>query len=323
MQTASCLVAAQPKGTRVPLFLVAGFQGPDDTLFVLSRIIPHLSPDQPVYGLKPRWTDGGKLYLDVEEEAAEYLAALRTVQPKGPYLLGGYCLSGLVALEMARQLLADGEQIGLLALIDTERPTTSRRMAANLWNAGVRALHIAAVIRDAFRFNDRARSAAARDLIWRQMRIRRTEAPSNENLYYRSKMSYQRIIREYVVNQYPGRITLIVNETFHSIDRHRGWRDIPVGELAVKKVPGDHITMFTEHGAVSYTHLDVYKRQEREERGSHPRTGGRARLVLGDVIRGSSQRRSLPPSYGRKKQTDDPTISKWRLPMRVRVHRSM
>jgi len=250
MQTASCLVAAQPKGTRVPLFLVAGFQGPDDTLFVLSRIIPHLSPDQPVYGLKPRWTDGGKLYLDVEEEAAEYLAALRTVQPKGPYLLGGYCLSGLVALEMARQLLADGEQIGLLALIDTERPTTSRRMAANLWNAGVRALHIAAVIRDAFRFNDRARSAAARDLIWRQMRIRRTEAPSNENLYYRSKMSYQRIIREYVVNQYPGRITLIVNETFHSIDRHRGWRDIPVGELAVKKVPGDHITMFTEHGEV-------------------------------------------------------------------------
>jgi thioesterase domain-containing protein len=63
-------------------------------------------------------------------------------------------------------------------------------------------------------------------------------------------MSYQRIIREYVVNQYPGRITLIVNETFHSIDRHRGWRDIPVGELAVKKVPGDHITMFTEHGEV-------------------------------------------------------------------------
>src|ERR1051326_6694984 len=56
----NCLVPAQPRGSRTPLFLVAGYQGPDDTLLVLSRIIPHLGSDQPVYGFKPRWIEGNQ-----------------------------------------------------------------------------------------------------------------------------------------------------------------------------------------------------------------------------------------------------------------------
>ena len=249
-QRLGCLVPAQPGGTQLPLFLVAGFQGQDDTLLVLSRIIPHLGPDQPVYGFRPRWVQGGELYPSVEEEAREYLAELRVVQPDGPYLLGGYCLSGLVAFEMARQLLREGERVALLALIDTERPTATRTFAANVWARWEEARHRFAVIRDLLRLNDRSRSCAARNLIRSKTKriIRPSETEiSPDEAFYRSRMGYQRLIRDYVPTQYPGRITLIVNEDLYRSDRYRGWRGIPIGELVVKQAPGDHITMFTEH----------------------------------------------------------------------------
>ena len=89
----TCLVPAQPKGTRTPLFFVGGYQNPDDTLQVLWRFIPHLDLDQPVFGLRPRWAEGtGEGYDSVNEMVVEFLAELRTIQSKGPYLVGGHCV---------------------------------------------------------------------------------------------------------------------------------------------------------------------------------------------------------------------------------------
>ena len=58
----------------------------------------------------------------VEEMAARYLRELRSVQPEGPYRLGGWSMGGLVAFEMARQLEHDGQEVELVALIDTPPP---------------------------------------------------------------------------------------------------------------------------------------------------------------------------------------------------------
>ena len=218
---------------------------------VLSRIVPHVGPDQPVYGFRPRWVWGGALYPDVEEEAREYLAALRTVQPHGPYLLGGYCLSGLVAFEMARQLLDQGERVALLALIDTERPSLGRTIFTNAWYIWERAQHIASTLRDLFHRADPSRAAASREVIRRKIRAAKNDpdAITPDHLYHRAKMEYQRIIRGYVPKPYPGRVTLLVNEVvYRSPDRHRGWRGFAAGEMVVHKVSGDHITMFKKYG---------------------------------------------------------------------------
>ena len=229
---------------------MAGFQGPADTILVLSRLTLYLSADQPVYGFRPRWIEGRELYSSVEEEASEYLKELRAVQPRGPYFLGGYCLSGLVAFEMATQLLAQGEHVALLALIDTERPTRVRTAAVNIVNRLERAQHMTNVIRDAFRLNDPSRSASARNRIRSKLGLDGAKPAENarELTYYQQKMRYQAIVREYVPRQYPGRITLIVNEHVYRSDRRRGWQEIPIGELAIRKVSGDHISMFKEHG---------------------------------------------------------------------------
>lgn len=248
-QRRTCLVPVQPRGTRTPLVLVAGYQNPDDTLMELSRLIPHLGSDRPVYGFKPRWVDGDREVCgSVEEDAREYLAELRAVQPNGPYLLGGSCLSGIVALEMARQLMQAGERVGLLALIDTVRPTPIRTFVTDAWHGCLAAKHVAEVVFEAVRWDNRPRSDAALDLIRRKVRslLRRNETTPAQ-AFYRLKRRYVRVCHEYAATEYPGRITLIVNEKTYRVDKYLGWRGFPA-ELVIKKTPGRHDTIFVEHG---------------------------------------------------------------------------
>jgi amino acid adenylation domain-containing protein len=247
----NCLVAAQPRGSRIPLFLVAGYQGPDDTLLVLSRIISHLGPNQPVYGFKPRWIEGNQQnYSSLDEAAREFLTELRMVQPKGPYMLGGHCVGGVVALEMARQLIEEGEEVGLLALIDTERPTSVRAFLANVRLAFRRGRHMASVITQIARAENGSRFKAVRELMHRKLGARKTPdgKTAAPDAFYKSKIGYRRQAYRHVVKPYPGKITLFVNEKQYQIDRNMGWKWFAAGRLTVKKVPGDHHTMLTEHG---------------------------------------------------------------------------
>ena len=83
----------------------------------------HLGSDQPVYGIRARGLYGDEdLPSRLEDMAADYVAAIREVQPEGPYHLGGWSLGGVFALEMAQQLLEQGQAIGLLAFLDTTIP---------------------------------------------------------------------------------------------------------------------------------------------------------------------------------------------------------
>jgi thioesterase domain-containing protein len=84
-----------------------------------------------LYGLQAPGLDGSRLpYSRIEDLAAHYIAEIRTVQPHGPYFIGGFCFAGVVAYEMARQLSEQGEELGMVALIDSylrgTRPLPSR-----------------------------------------------------------------------------------------------------------------------------------------------------------------------------------------------------
>jgi len=250
----NCLVPAQPRGSRTPLFLVAGYHGPNDTLLVLSRIIPHLGSDQPVYGFKPRWIDGGQEnYSSINEAAQDFLAELRIVQPKGPYMLGGHCVGGVVALEMARQLKEEGEEVGLLALIDTECPSWIRAFLANARLGFRRGVHMLATISKIVRGENGSRSRAVGKLIQRKMRkekVRDSEASADTAVIdsYESIVGYRRLAYDHTLKPYPGKITLFINEKQHAIDENLGWKWFASDGLTIKKVPGDHHTMLTDYG---------------------------------------------------------------------------
>jgi len=117
---APILLPVRTEGTNPPLFMVHGRRGQ-------AHVGPHflelLGPDQPLYALQARGLDGKQEpHETVEEMAAEYVAAIKTAQPKGPYFLGGLCAGCFVALEMARLLYREGEKFYAPMLIDPPKP---------------------------------------------------------------------------------------------------------------------------------------------------------------------------------------------------------
>lgn len=112
------LVAIQAgREGRTPFFCVHGIAGNTLNLRDLAR---HLGEDQPFYALQARGLNGvDPPHETIEETAADYVASIRRVQPRGPYLLGGYSSGGLIAFEMARQLQVAGEEVAALAFLDS------------------------------------------------------------------------------------------------------------------------------------------------------------------------------------------------------------
>jgi amino acid adenylation domain-containing protein len=122
------LVALKPQGTRPPLFVVAAGDGNVVGFAPLAR---SLSAQQPLYALQPSGLDGRRpLDAGIAAMATRYLGALRRVQPHGPYLLAGRCNGATVAYEMAQRLRAAGEEVSLLAALDSDPPPAGPRELA-------------------------------------------------------------------------------------------------------------------------------------------------------------------------------------------------
>lgn len=110
-------------GPGTPFFLVAGMGG---NVLNLRHLAHLLDKDRPLYGLQARGVFGDAVpHETLTEAAADYIAEIRSVQPHGPYLLGGYSGGGLTAWEMAHQLRATGETVALTVLIDTPMPVAT------------------------------------------------------------------------------------------------------------------------------------------------------------------------------------------------------
>jgi thioesterase domain-containing protein/acyl carrier protein len=111
------LVPIQPGGSKPPFFCVHGGGG---NVLIYRELARYLGADYPFYGLQARGLDGKSDYLTTTEAMAEsYLREMRQLQPEGPYYLGGFCMGGQVAVEIAQRLVRDGQQVNLLFVIDT------------------------------------------------------------------------------------------------------------------------------------------------------------------------------------------------------------
>jgi thioesterase domain-containing protein len=111
------LVPLRVGGSATPLFCIHGLGGHVAAFLPLAR---GMAEGRPVYGLQGLGLDPGQQPHDrIEQMAAHYLSEMREVQPRGPYLLAGWSMGGLIAMETARQLATDGEQVTLVAMLDT------------------------------------------------------------------------------------------------------------------------------------------------------------------------------------------------------------
>lgn len=220
-------IPLQPDGSRRPLFAVPGHNG---DVFCFVPLARHLGTAQPFYGLQPPGLDAGEAPLRRIEELADYfIKAVRSVQPKGPYQLGGYCLGGLTAFEMARRLRLDGEEVSLLALFSTLAPTALtpynwHKAALEYWIAerahGVRSFLAAS---GAERIGKLTTKAAR---LWPG--VERQEHDDDPQALRKRGLEDTTIAaaRRYQPSAYPGRLTMFAanSAAVRTADRPLDWR---------------------------------------------------------------------------------------------------
>ena len=224
----------------------------------------HLGQEQPFYGLQSRGLNEN-LPPDtrVEDMAAHYIREMREVQPEGPYFIGGRSLGGMVAFEMAQQLHAQGESIGLLALLDTYpsgyaklfrdeatlRATIRRaakRSKAHLGNLQSLSVNegLAYVLKKA-RFAPRK----LKSQVWRRVysSYEKLDRPLPQT--FRDVKEFNSLaVREYAPRVYDGRVTLFwaSGDLRTSIDLVEGWRALAGGGIEVYEIPGSHLDIVKE-----------------------------------------------------------------------------
>lgn len=261
------VVAMQTDGSKRPFFYLHG----DWThrAFYCFNLARDLGTDQPFYALETYSFDGLPVPPKIETIAAAHLESMQTVQPEGPYLLGGWCNGALVAYEMARQLHAEGQKVDLLVMLDPEPPAARVRLKVT---RGLIAL-----------FGSLIRLSQAKQLDWflwvqhlyKYLRYPQWRAKLNEHLenvkqvehgHRSGKRSFAlprldaifpptQIIREYypgmfrwrlvdyVPSLYPGKITIMWNGEgdFRGFDRAEWFKLLKGQELEV------HVIANTTH----------------------------------------------------------------------------
>ena len=227
-----------------------------------------MSRERPFYALPPHRAGRGGLN-SIEAMAADHLRSMRALQPNGPYLLGGHCNGGLVALEMARKLRQLGERVDLLVAIalPTLPPDSSklRRLArlsgrAGVGLAGQRLLfsvlrRLSGDLRNAKRgIQQRVQAALMLNGPGRPQRALQPDdarAAEIERDMMRKLRKYKQIIDDYTyfVPPYEGKAALIVPELEldgSCEDASRGWKRV-IPSLRIDVVPGGHLTCITQH----------------------------------------------------------------------------
>jgi thioesterase domain-containing protein len=223
-----------------PLFCIHGLGGHVAGFLPLAE---RLAEGRPVYGLQALGLDPGQEPQDrIEAMAAWYVKEIRGVQPRGPYLLGGWSMGGLIAMEAAQQLLAAGQGVALVALLDTylslkdfqeqdlDEQSVLRRIAPQL-NVPVAELKGLPLAQQWERIAELANQASGIGIV----EIRRLAAACKAHLLALSR---------YEPRPYAGRSVLFSAQGGRS-GRDRRWKTL-CAKLDIEPVPGDHYSMLRE-----------------------------------------------------------------------------
>jgi amino acid adenylation domain-containing protein len=253
----SSLVEIQRGDAAPPIFFVHPVGGHVLCYFPLAQ---HLGSAQPFYGLQARGLDGEHAPdTQIETMAAHYIEELRHVEPEGPYRLGGWSMGGVIAFEMARQLVKQGQEVSWLALLDSRLQKADRDpaededeamllaifaqdMGLSMDNLDISLSHFYSLDADK-QLAYVLQQAKAANLVPADLDLLHVQ-----HLYSIFKINL-RALRSYAPEIYPGRIILFNadEQLFGTLDEPTmGWGQLAAGGVDVHTVPGNHFTIVRE-----------------------------------------------------------------------------
>ncbi|MFF3553852.1 amino acid adenylation domain-containing protein [Streptomyces tsukubensis] len=247
-------------GTRPPLFCVHPMGG---TLFCYADFARSLPEELPLYGIQAAGVDGSRpRHRSVESMAADYLAKARPVHPGGPWRLAGWSFGGLVAHEMARMLVAAGEDVELLVLLDPTPPRSDDGPPTAVDEPTV----LSAFLRYAGRLHgtdngpgrealERMRPADRRAAVLARMREAQLLLPGEgmegiDPLIDVFTANWH-ACAQYRPGTYTGRTLLIRPGEAGRDSASDSWERLCAGPLHTTEVPGDHFDVVTAPNIVT------------------------------------------------------------------------
>ncbi|MGH6879023.1 MAG: alpha/beta fold hydrolase [Rhizomicrobium sp.] len=282
----SPLVLLKPGDSGAPLFIVHGIGG---TVVELAALGRKIRISEPVYALQAQGIDGALPPLDtIEGMTGLYLDRVRQMQPQGPYWLCGYSFGGLVALEMARRLACEHEEIASLIMMDAyAHPSTwpfvsrvkmrTRRVLLRMGECAQAPLRESAPL---LLRNVEMLMARAGDILapnhrnsgnLRQKSLRNWLLDRNPDLplsLLRVREAGSAALSAYVPRYYPGNVIFLKaahRDAEFPDDPQRIWRHL-VQDMTVHTVPGSHRSIVTEHAATVAARLTACLAVARQRR---------------------------------------------------------
>lgn len=243
------LVAVKPGGSKLPFYCVPPGAG---TALHFQDMVKYIPDDQPFYVLESLGLDGVEQPHDnIEEMASHYIKEIQTLQPDGPYLLGGRCFGGRVVFEMAQQLHKQGQKVALLAIFDTwppftapyENPVPQKRDMNHLMSRTFYHLKSGQLIPVMFRYLSYKISKTK----WRiKNKLEWIFSDEQKRLFKRIMLLHFQAQDKYIAKKYPGKITLIECGTYKA-DNREGWKNLAGGGFETYVVPDtNHKTIVKE-----------------------------------------------------------------------------
>jgi amino acid adenylation domain-containing protein len=242
------LVPLQRQGGKTPFFCIHdGAGGTIFRLVELARVLGEADPERPFWGLQAKGVMGeGEPLESIEEMADHYIEAIRTLQPEGPYHLGGYAMGGVIAYEMALRLLDRGERVGMLAMIDAPPRPAGRLPAVDLGRLTfmlARDLALPVALEDLAGLTPDEALARVVEVGIRARRMPREFSFQDARRYLRLMETIMAATRRYRIERvFPGTLTVFEGHVLtEGLDG--SWEEMPV---RLRKIPvtGNHRVMF-------------------------------------------------------------------------------
>lgn len=244
-ETSTC-VPLRTRGSLPPLFMIHGVGG---NILGFYNLVAHLRPDRPVYGIQAQGLlPDEPALIRLEEQAAYYLKEIRRIQPHGPYCFLGFSFGGLVAYEMAQQLRAQGEEIGLLGMLDTRQSDHLLRLSNPM--AFLKHMYFMSnqLWQHTKRFNLRNKALLILNLFKKRL-LRLSyqySAARGQQTIAKSMKSVHDINMNaglnYKIRPYDGHITLFraMDEAEWNLPEDLGWGSCAQQGVTIHKIPGGH-----------------------------------------------------------------------------------
>jgi thioesterase domain-containing protein/acyl carrier protein len=256
----SVLVPIREHGNKPPLFLVHGLHGNVLNFYGFRH---HMPADLPLYGVQATGLDSGRATLvSIPDMAEHYIKEIRSVQPVGPYFLGGFSAGGLVAYEMARQLVESGESVQFLALFESYVEAAGGYWLKSFYSKRALRMSLFALraslenvkkdgLRAVFRVKLRSMGVNLRIMLWHLLgRIagRGRLGHHSQPQWLSPLEAFTRAIRAYAPQPYSGSAVLFRTPDFdfESHDVSEGWTRYVTGKLEHKEIYAGHDDIFRE-----------------------------------------------------------------------------